>query len=287
MTQSHFIRHLLCLLALAVLASCSPKNPRAELQAAKKLMAEGKFAEALPHTVTCLDIEADSIDAIIAHAICVYNSPQADDKQRKNARLNLQRATSSLAPENFDAWYVLTWALFQERDYDQAISAVRNARGLYRSLQTNPTIPKNPACDSHDFTLAQANPKYANLLAMYADICRQNRLDEGINFYATVLRLTKLPHHSDTLAAFADLHFALGNQYEAFRLLKYLSEKEPDNLLAVFNYAVVDEQRRLGNLTPRQRQSLRTKYERALALAQEQNNDDIVKRTQSILLRLR
>ncbi len=278
----HALKTLACLLAAALLASCSPKDPRAELDAAQRLMAQGQFAEALPHTALCLAIETDSVDAIVANAICAYAATNATEADRKNARLNLQRASATLAPERFDVWYTLTWLLIQERDFDGAISAARNARGLYRALQT-PAIPHNATCDQHDLTLAKANPAYANLLVMYADICRHNRLEEGIQLFVTALQLKSLQLLPEISLAFAQLLIDTDYYRQAAQILRNICRTFPDNVAAAYNLAYFDDQ---INLLKPPRQTRRDHYQHAIDLATRLGDSRIATRAAERLAKL-
>ncbi len=132
--------------------SCAPMDPRAELQEAHALMQKKQFDAALPRTRSCLDINHENVDAIVANALCVYNMTPRDLNECKNAKLNLSRATSTLSPDRFDAWYAYTWVLMQEQDYDNALNAARRARNLFR-MQQKPPVPISEACDESDAAL--------------------------------------------------------------------------------------------------------------------------------------
>lgn len=275
------VSSLLLIIAAAFLGACSPVDPKAELMAAHRLLQKKQYGQALPKSVTCLSIDRDNVDAIIINAVCVFSLPAAspEDTSRKNALLNLQRATTILAPERFDAWYTYVWALVQNRDFDSAVNAARFARNLYRSQQTNPPVPKSDACDTHDIRLARENISYANLLCLYADICRYNSLEEGLPFFNAVCSFKAFQSFPGLYLAYAQLLFSTRQTRAALNILKQCCLVFQENVYAAYNYAVVNDYRtRNMELNAQQRNRILLHYKRAYGLAQAAGQQDIAQR---------
>lgn len=269
---------LLAPLALVIATSCSPTDPKAELKAAHELMLKQDFVAALPKTKICLDMDNDNVDAIIMNAVCAYRT-KSDENTRKNATLNLARVTSALAPERFDAWYTLTWVYVQNNDFSQAVTTARHARNLFRQQQKEPAIPPNEQCDGFDVQLAKNSLTYANLLLMYADICRHNKLEEGLAFFNAVLQQTTFQIQPEIPLSYAQLLYDCHLKTYAYNLLKNATALFPNDLPTAYNFAVADWMRRHGYLLkPQQNASLRAQFNRAMNLAKEQGNQEYVQK---------
>ncbi len=283
---SNFSIVIAAVIALSCI-SCAPTDPRAELQEAHALMQKKQFDAALPRTRSCLDINHENVDAIVANALCVYNMTPRDPNECKNARLNLSRATSTLAPDRFDAWYAYTWVLMQEQDYDNALNAARRARNLFRS-QRKPPIPISDACDASDAALAKSNPPYANLILMIADISRHNGLTDGLPFFNVVFGISTFTELPELYLAYSQLLLVAGRTREAYRVISNATKKFSDNLPCAYNYALIDEYRRRGLKLPvSERYKVIHKFERAESIARKYGEEALANRIAAKVSQLR
>ena len=258
--------------------SCTPTDPRSELQNAHKLMQQNQFDNALPRIRTCLDMDSENVDAIIANALCVYNLQPRDNDACKNARLKLSRVTSTLAPTRFDAWYTYTWVLMEDMDYDKAVNAARRARTLFRSLHNLPSH-ENDVCDKTDLTLAKENLAYANLILMTADICRHNGLTEGMPFFKVALSIPSFAELPELYLAYAQWLLEAGRKRDAHIVASEATSKFSDNLPCAYNYALIDEYcSREMKLPDPLRDKLIRKFDRAFTFARKSGNLAIEKR---------
>ena len=267
--------------------SCSPDDPRTELQNAHKLMLQKHFAEALPKTASCLSLDSQNADAIIANALCVYNMSPKDPDACKNARLNLARAVTTVARDRFDAHYTYTWLLMQDEDFDNALGAAYRARDLFRR-QHNPPIPTSATCDLEDLNLAKTSMPYANLILMIADICRHNSLDEGLPYFRVALNLKIFAAMPEVHLAYSQLLLERQRTREAYTVIRNATFAFPEDLACAYNYAVIDEIRRRGmKLPPELHRKLIHKYDRALTFAHRYGNTELVRRISQKIAALR
>ena len=286
--KSH--RHIIIIATAASVmfcASCTPTDPRTELKKSNELMKLKQFDNALPGTRVCLDMNRDNVDAIVANAICVYNVLNRDPNECKNAKLNLMRATSTLAPERFDALYVYAWILMQDEDYSNALKIARRARDIYRAQQ-NQSIPKEEFCDTWDMKLAQRNMQYANLLLMIADICRHNGLAEGLPFFEVVLTIPAFAELPEVYIAYSQLFMTEQRTTEAYRVISKAMKKFPNDLACAYNLALLDEYRRSG--VSKQSDAMKKvieKYDRAMRMARQYGDDALANRIASRIALLR
>lgn len=276
--------HYLAVIAvgLFLVTSCSPSNPRQELNDAVKLMKAGDYEAALPKTALCLGFDKDNVDAIILNTQCVYAIENSTANERKAARLNLQRVTGTLDPDRFDALFTYASILIDDQDFDTALSVTRKAREIYRQNQTDPTVTKNDSCDADDKRLAKLHPEYARLLFAYAYVCCRNQLAEGLEYCQLLSDVDGYRDKPELYLAQARLERDCKGMFVARKTLSNAINLFPENLQLLWNYALADEAIKLAQvsgaskLTPKQLDLLLRRFYPVAMLANQQNNQEML-----------